>query len=98
MSIVGARNNNPAHGIKNAWEDCHIGIAKIAGVLLQQRRNQELLEEYIALAGRQLNPGMLPQPAPATLVFEVFVLQLTFDRINAGPGEGAGSMSVLKED
>src|SRR5437660_277957 len=98
MSIVGARNNNPAHGIKNAREDCHIGIAKIAGILLQQRRNQELLEEYIAFAGRQLNAGMLPQPSPATLVFGILGFEFALDRINAGPGERAGSIRVLKEN
>ena len=98
MSIVGARNNNSAHGIENAWKKGHIGIAKIAGILLQQRRNQELLEEYIAFAGRQLNAGMLPQPAPATLVLGIFGFEFALNRINAGPDEGAGSMSVLKED
>ena len=74
MSIVSASNHDSAHGIENAREKGHIGIAEVAGVLLQQRGNQELLKKYIGFAGSQIDTGMLPQPAPAPLVFRVFIL------------------------
>ena len=98
-AAIGTGDQHAAHGIQSTLEERQVRVAKISGVLLEQRGEKKALEENVSFSGSKVDAIGLAHAAETSLIFPIQMMASgpVGGFVNGGIGESARRICAVKK-